>query len=704
MNMKKLLLFVALFAATTVFATPITKDEAAVVCRNFLAQKVVNGQIASADFQYLKTEYWENMPVYHIFKLSETGFVTIAASDHFEPVIGYSFESDYMPNPASTFIMEAYSRWIVECEKENISYKGVADKWQRYLSDDFTAEPTRPTTVGPLLSTKWNQGTYFNTLCPWDIRSYEDQHVYTGCVATAMAQIMNYHGHPYTGLLGTSYIPEPYGRLTVYFRDYHYNYSANPNTPTGYSNEMAKLIYHCGVAVQMGYTPFGSGAHSVSAMEALARYFKYDSAWLCSRALYDGIEQWHAAMKVDLNCLRPLYYSANDGQDGHAFVLDGYDEDGKFHINWGWGGSYDGYFVVVDNYVEDNEQNPGHTMGYILDSDCGRLVYPITNAPGVCSGHQRNTASSGTIRSGEPTKLYAADADCSWMLAAPEVSRYILTFDRLETEEGVDVVTIYNGPTVESGVAGTYSGTTLPTGEITINADSVLVTFTSNGENQMHGFQISYITIGAGQYCQFSQDITSEGVYEITDGSEEANYRNNSVCNWNIKPSGMRHCYFSFPMLRFGEGDFIEIYNATTTPNTLLYRFDNRNYPAQDVLKLTYGKLKVRFVADNWDVNDGFKMTAQPVTAVNDYSGVTNLSVFPNPSSDRLNISFITNEVSSIECKILDMTGKLLYSKHIEADGGMVEESVNVSDFATGIYFLRIETAKGTTVEKFVKE
>ena len=339
--MKKLFFFIILCAVATVFATPITKDEAAVVCRNFLAQKMANGQVANADFQYYKTEFWDNMPVYHVFRLSGTGFVTIAASDHFEPVISYSFESDYLPNAASTFVMEAYSRWIVECEKENVSYNGVADKWRHYLSEDFTAEPTRGNSVGPLLTTKWNQDIYFNTLCPWDMRG-PDQHVLTGCVATAMAQVLNYHGHPYTGALGTSYIPEPYGRITIYFRDYHYNYNANPNVPSGYSNEMAKLIYHCGVAVQMGYTPFGSGAHSVTAVDAFKRHFKYDSAWLCPRALFDRLEEWHAALRVDLDHLRPLYFSGDDGQNGHAFVLDGYDEDGKFHINWGWGGNSDG--------------------------------------------------------------------------------------------------------------------------------------------------------------------------------------------------------------------------------------------------------------------------------------------------------------------------------------------------------------------------
>ena len=152
--MKKVLLFIALCVGYVAFSAPVTKDEAAIVCRNFLTQKMASGQIEQTDFLYYKTEYWENTPVYHIFKLANTGFVTISASDHFEPVIGYSFESDYLPNPASTFIMEAYSRWIVECEKENVTYRGVKAKWEAYLSDDFVAEPTRTAVIGPLLTTK----------------------------------------------------------------------------------------------------------------------------------------------------------------------------------------------------------------------------------------------------------------------------------------------------------------------------------------------------------------------------------------------------------------------------------------------------------------------------------------------------------------------------------------------------------------------
>ena len=87
-----------------------------------------------------------------------------------------------------------------------------------------------------------------------------------------------------------------------------------------------------------------------------------------------------------------------------------------------------------------------------------------------------------------------------------------------------------------------------------------------------------------------------------------------------------------------------------------------------------------------------------------DKTVVNDLNVFPNPATDRLNVSFVMPDESPVSCKILDMTGKLLYNKQIESNGGLIEESVDVSGFAKGIYFLRIETTKGTTIEKFVKE
>lgn len=698
--MKKAFTLFTLLAFTVVslMAAPISRENAAVVCHNFLIQKQSNGTAASTNFKFYKTESIGQEEAYHIFTLEPTGFVVVAASDHFTPILCYSFESDYQPNPGFNYAMSAYANLVVTFEKEGKDYNSdVAAEWQRYRSSSFTAEPIRGTSVSPLVSTKWSQETFYNTYCPWDATagSYTDGRVVTGCVSTALAQVMKYHGHPYTGVGGSSYIPEPYGRYTVKFYEQTYNFEAMPNSPTQYANEMAKLIHHCGVAVQMNYNPSGSGANSVTAAEAMKRHFKYDSAWICFRGSFDEIYTWHNALKSELNLRRPLYYAAHNGQSGHAFVVDGFDEDTKFHVNWGWGGSSDGYFTISDNNLSDMNS-------FIYDAEVIRIAYPLTDAPGVITGTKHIDASTGSFYSNMPTINYAPNMQTEWILEAPEASRYTLHFDRLQTEQGVDVITIYNGATEADGVAATVSGTEIPS-DITVNAERVLVKFTTDGQNEMGGFQLSFNAQTATQYCGASESITTTGTTIITDGSGDASYRNNSVCTWKINTPNMSRCYFSFPQLELGSGDFVEIYNTATNPATLLYRFDNKNYPATDVITCDNSKLSVRFVADNWDTGNGFTMTVQPVTAINDYARVEDLRIFPNPAAELLNVSFLTDRAESITCEIIDMNGKLVYGESRNHDGGLFEQQISLSDLAQGIYFLRIRTEEGTTMEKFIK-
>lgn len=699
--MKKILSFLLAVMLLTGMAqaASISQEQATKVCANFLLQKQINGYTESIDFQFYKAELKDGNVVFYVFQCKPIGYVIISASSHFDPVVCYSFESDFQHNPGFDYALEAYSNIISTYEKRGQDFRpGIAERWQKYLSNDFAAEKTRNQEVKALVTSKWNQDMYFNTYCPWDrTAAYGcDGRVYTGCVSTAMAQVMNYHGHPYTGLGGSSYIPGNYGRYTVKFFQQTYNYNAMPNVPSGYSNEMAKLIHHCGVAVQMGYTTQGSGANSVTASEAMKNHFKYDSAWICPRALYDQIGDWYNALKTDLNARRPMYYAAHNGNDGHAFVVDGYDENDKFHVNWGWGGSGDGYFTISDNNLSDMN-------GFIYDAEAIRLAYPITDAPGVCSGHYRIDAAKGTFYSNMPTIDYAPDNTCEWMIAAPEASKYVFHFDRFETEQDADFLTIYNGPSTSDGVAASFSGSTIPS-DVTVTADSVLVVFTTDGQNEFPGFQISYTATTAAQYCSASDNITSAGPITITDGSGDAQYRNNTVCTWNIRPSGMSHCYFSFPQIELGSGDFIEIYNATTNPNTLLYRFDKNNFPAQDVIRADYGKLMVRFVADNWDVDNGFTITVEPVVAVNDYAGVSELRVFPNPATDRVNVSFFASHASDITCQIVDMSGKLVESRSYSQVNGFFEDNFNITNLAKGIYFLRLQTEEGTSIEKIVRQ
>ena len=697
-KMKKItLLFTALLMITMAVAAPVSKENATLVCKNFLTYKSANGTAIPGEMKFYKTEYFNQMPVYHVFTIGNSGFVVVSASDRFEPIVAYSFESFYTSNPSFDFAMDAYAHWIFDCESKDKDFRSnVPERWQYWAAPDFSPKPTRAVVVEPLVTSKWNQMRFFDTYCPYD-ENWRARCV-TGCVATAMSQVMNYYSHPLRGKSGTSYVPGIYDRITIYFRDQTYNFNAMPNSPTNYANEMAKLLYHCGVSVQMGYTPSGSGANSVEAVDALKSFFKYDaSAWLCPRALFDmdSIQQWHNVLKSELDLRRPLYYSANDGQGGHAFVVDGYDDQNLFHVNWGWGGASDGYFTISDN-------NPSDMNGYIYDADIIRSCFPGQEAPTPCTGFTRIDASTGRFNSGLPTANYSPNSDCSWLLAAPEASKYVLHFDRLNTEAGADFVNIYNGPTEQSGLALQIAGNNIPP-DVTVIADSVLVTFTSDAQNEYSGFQISFTAQTATPYCSNSVNITTDGVTVIEDGSGDAPYRNNTVCEWNITTPDMHHFYLSFTDLELGRGDYVEVYNSTSNPPKLYKRFDVNNWPSP-VETCNFGKGRILFVADNWDVDGGFRMTCQTVTSVNDYAGLSNLNIYPNPANDLLNVEFVKDQAGDIRCQLVDMNGKMLMNQSYPHEGGLFSKSINVSNYATGIYFLRIQTAEGTTVEKVIVE
>lgn len=197
--------------------------------------------------------------------------------------------------------------------------------------------------VAPLLSTTWNQGCGYNSQCPVDVAGPCGK-VYTGCVATAMAQVIRYFQYPAHGVGNKCYTHYTYGELCADFAAATYNYALMPN---GSGNtEVAKLMFHCGVSVNMGYSPTGSGAYSSSVPIAMRNYFDFKNVILASKGSYT-VSTWHKILKNEIDNSRPIYYAGN-GTGGHAFVFDGYQGSDYFHINWGWGGSYNGYFYTND--------------------------------------------------------------------------------------------------------------------------------------------------------------------------------------------------------------------------------------------------------------------------------------------------------------------------------------------------------------------
>lgn len=310
----------------------------------------------------------DNAPLYVFNRADGHGFVIVAGDDAAVPILGYStegaFSYDDMP--------ENLRQWLVLNElyvKACAGRQGVA------------RQATQGTpVVGPLLSDiLWGQGSPYNDLCP----TYDGgTHYYVGCVATAATQIMRYYSYPEHGN-GSKTITVNGQNVTVDFGNTTYDW--NNMLPTyddvdytaAQGNAVATLAAHFGVAVNMEYQPAGSGAHSMDVPNALREYFTYDQALTMRKRDYYSSNEWLQLIKAELDAGRPVYYAAGSetGSSGHAFVCDGYDSEDYVHINWGWYGTSNGYFLV-SHLDPDDLGIGGGTGGYNLEQEIVTGIQP----------------------------------------------------------------------------------------------------------------------------------------------------------------------------------------------------------------------------------------------------------------------------------------------------------------------------------------
>lgn len=290
-----------------------------------------------------------NTVCFYVVNVGRNGFVMLSGDNRLKPILGYSYESSF-----STENMPENLRDWLDVKRREISSalmsetlfasSGIIYQWN-HLSE---IGATMSVVVQPLLQTEWDQNSYYNQHCPVDANG-PNGHAYAGCVATAMAQIIRYWEWPWAGFDSHNYTCN-YGNLSVDFSSAYYNYNNMPYSINGGSNNtqidaVAMLIYHCGVSVDMNYGSEGSAASSYDAYSALINYFAYPPGISYqSKSNYSSTE-WNNMLRDELNNSRPILYSGQ-GTGGHAFVCDGYDNNGTYHFNWGWSGYFNGYFAL----------------------------------------------------------------------------------------------------------------------------------------------------------------------------------------------------------------------------------------------------------------------------------------------------------------------------------------------------------------------
>ena len=285
------------------------------------------------------------------------GFVVMAADDCVQPILGYSltgtFVTEDLPDNVRGWL-QGYDDEIQAAIDHRVSASSeTAQKWHDL--ENGVRAPRAVTVVNPLIQTRWGQGSPYNNYCP--------SGCVTGCVATAMAQVMRYWNYPTRGIGSHDYQYGSYGHISADFGATTYDWANMTNSYSSSSTEVqrqavAKLMSHCGVSVEMQYGP-ESGSNILRSSISMGLYFNYSANYI-EKSKYPNESDWVTTLKQELDASRPILY-AGSGTGGHAFVCDGYDNSDMFHFNWGWNGGSDGYFALSSltpgNYNFSYDQN-----------------------------------------------------------------------------------------------------------------------------------------------------------------------------------------------------------------------------------------------------------------------------------------------------------------------------------------------------------
>lgn len=342
----------ALLCSSTGYARQLSLEEA----MQLLPEKFISPSTRSAS-NLIYTEKENDLNVAYVLSTnSGNGYVVVSADDLLPSVLGYSDNGRFDPAaipPAMASWLESYGRQL------SFSIENGVTKAQR------ASLPQRDP-VAPLCSALWNQSAPFNNLCP----EISGKHTPSGCTATAMAQVLYAHKWPVTGVGVNSYISAATRqKLTFDFGGTTFDWgNMLPDYQTGYTpeqgNAVATLMLACGNATLMSYDSDASGAYPYNAVYGMVKFLRYDKSAVMLERDYYSSELWNDIVYSELANKRPVIYGGyTSTNDGHTFIVDGYNGNGYFHLNWGWGGMSNGYFLLTA--LDPAEQGiGGSSSGY----------------------------------------------------------------------------------------------------------------------------------------------------------------------------------------------------------------------------------------------------------------------------------------------------------------------------------------------------
>lgn len=360
--MKRLFfIFLAIISHIGSFSASLTADKA---LQRYFSTQLMDSNIHASKRQIIRNKAdlilkkevktKNNEPSLYIFdKGNNNGFIILSADDALTPLIGYtdfgSYEESNLPE-AFQYLLDDYNRQISLLRESPLLIENLESS--NHIRTDLEA-------IEPLIETKWGQGEPFNYLCP----ERNDHKCVTGCLATSMAQVMNYFKFPNCGNGTVSYRANGFDydlTLDLSSQTFDWENMRNEYTRGDYTqtevDAVSTLMRACGYSLKMQYSVSTSVTTCSNLVNALVENFNYDKNIKLLKRVNYSYDQWVSMLHDNLKNIGPVIYNGQPGYGvGHSFVCDGYDGEGYFHINWGWGGYCDGYFFV--DLL--NQENPG---------------------------------------------------------------------------------------------------------------------------------------------------------------------------------------------------------------------------------------------------------------------------------------------------------------------------------------------------------
>ncbi len=681
----------------------ITGRTAKLVAENFFFEQTIEEQDSAVGevLSFFKDAH----KVFYAVNFTE-GFVLVSAARNIWPVLAWS-NRDHFHFPENE---ENVKAWLGQYEKQIVHAivtkaaptPEIMKAWNRYTDRDFTKKQ-RPDlkSVAPLLTSKWNQGKYYNELCP-DDPAGPGGHAYAGCVATAMGQVMYYFRHPQTGEGSYTYYHPVYDTISANFGSTTYRWNEMVNSLSESNLAVAELLFHLGVSVDMVYGPNGSGMYNHKAAYSLRTHFRY--APETQYVFRDSTNMnWDSLMVTHLNRRIPMYYAGWSQPHiyGHAFVVDGYQGEGYYHFNWGWGGSFDGYFYT-------NELTPGGS-NFNLAQELIINCYPDTinnQYPLYCEGFTLMNHHEGTFDDGSGhVYYYASNSNCTYLIdpqnEIDSITSITLTFQRFDLNDNHDFLFVYDGENETAPLLAALTGNVIPS-PLNSSGNKLFLKFESATNDTARGFFASYKS-EKPVWCSGMTTISEPDGW-LSDGSGSFHYYNGITCLWYINPPGASEVTLVFTKLDTEPVmDKVRIFDPTN--NTLLAEFSG--YYAQgempDPITAVNGEMFITFTTDSYGRADGWEAYYYTdLTTVSSLATKSSFDLYPNPSTGIINLLWTNEQQKLINLKIFNAGGQVVFFSR--PDQATALHQIDLTELPSGIYLIQVHHSAGYEIKKLVLE